>query len=148
MKVIFLKDIKGVGRKYEEKTVADGYALNQLIPKKLAVPSTGAAANQIKSLKENEAKHKEAEHSKLKGHIKELAGAEITIVVSANEKNHLFASINSEKISAIIKKEKGVEVDQECIILPQPIKELGTFEIPLKVGDEKETHFTLMVKSK
>ncbi|CAN5156186.1 50S ribosomal protein L9 [soil metagenome] len=148
MKVIFLKDVKGVGRKYEEKTVADGYALNQLIPKKLAVPSTGAAAGQIKSMKENEAKHKDAEHSKLQAHIGQIAGQEIIVVTNANDKKHLFASITKEKISEILKKEKNVLIVSECIMLPQPIKELGTYEIPLKTGDNKETHFTLVVKTK
>ena len=148
MKVIFLKDIKGVGRKYEEKVVADGYALNQLIPKKLAVPSTGAAAGQIKSLKENEAKHKEAQNSKLRAHVEQITGQEVVVIVNANEKHHLFASITKEKISEILKKEKNVEIGTECIRLIQPIKELGTYEIPLKVGNDKETHFTLVLKTK
>ena len=148
MKVIFLKDIKGVGRKYEEKVVADGYALNQLIPKKLAVPSTGAAAGQIKSLKENEAKHKEALNSKLRAHVEQIAGQEIVVIANANEKKHLFASITKEKISEILKKEKNVDIAPECIILALPIKELGTYTINLKVGDDKETNFTLVVRVK
>lgn len=148
MKVIFLKDIKGIGRKYEEKNVADGFALNSLIPKKLAVPSNGAAAAQIKHLKENELKHKNAENSKLASSIESLAGAEINFVSNANEKNHLFASITKEKICEIIKKERGVHIGIEYIFLSSPIKELGTYKILIKASDSKESHLTLIVKSK
>jgi large subunit ribosomal protein L9 len=147
MKVIFLKDVKGVGRKYEEKNVADGYAINSLIPKKLAVPATGSAAGQIKSLKENDAKHKEAELQKLRGHIQNLSGIELVIETKANEKNHLFAALTKEKISEILLKEKGIEIEPQCI-KTDPIKELGTYTIPVRVENEKETHFTLVVKTK
>ncbi|MDB5254337.1 MAG: ribosomal protein [Parcubacteria group bacterium] len=147
MKVIFLKDVKGVGRKYEEKNVADGYAINSLIPKKLAVPATGSAAGQIKSLKENDAKHKEAELQKLRGHIQNLSGIELVVETKANEKNHLFAALTKEKISELLLKEKGIEIEANCI-KTDPIKELGTFTIPVRVENEKETHFTLIVRTK
>lgn len=146
MKVILLKDIKGVGRKYEEKNVSDGYALNMLIPKKLAVSATGAAAGQIKSLKENDAKHKEAENKKLEAEIAKLAGTTITTQEKANEKNHLFASLTKEKISALLKG-KGIDLSAELIGLKTPIKETGTYSIPVLVGG-KETKFVLIVEGK
>lgn len=146
MKVILLKDIKGLGRKFEEKNVSDGHALNMLIPKKLAVPASGAVAGQIKSLKESESKHKEAEVHKLRAHMQKLAGTEVVVVAKANEKNHLFAALTREKLSEILLKEKGIELDPDSIET-DPIKELGTFIIPVQVGNEKETHFTLVVKS-
>ncbi|MCR4279752.1 MAG: hypothetical protein NUV78_03385 [Candidatus Zambryskibacteria bacterium] len=66
MKVILLKDIKGVGRKFEEKSVADGYALNKLIPEKLAVPAESMAIGQIKNLKTQEEARRTAEAKRLK----------------------------------------------------------------------------------
>lgn len=147
MKVIFLKDVKNIGRKYEEKNVADGYALNFLIPKKLAVPATGAVAGQIKSLKENEAKHKEAEFSKLEKEVGKLTSTEVVIEAKANEKNHLFAALTREKLAEILEKEHGVKIHSGMINLDHPIKELGTFDIPVQIGD-KETGFKLMVKGK
>ncbi|MES2214170.1 MAG: 50S ribosomal protein L9 [Patescibacteria group bacterium] len=147
MKVILLKDIKGLGRRYEEKNVSDGYAINSLIPKKLAAPATGAVAGQIKSLKESEQKHKEAELNKLRAHIQKIAGTTIEVIAKANEKNHLFAALTPEKLSEMLFKEKGIELDPKCIDTP-PIKELGTFNIKVRVENEKETHFTLIVKSK
>jgi large subunit ribosomal protein L9 len=147
MKVIFLKDVKNMGRKYEEKTVSDGYALNFLIPNKLAVPATGAAAGQLKSLKDNEVKHKEAELGKLEKEIEKLMSADMVIEVKANEKNHLFASLNAEKLSDLLKKEKGINLEADHIVLTEPIKQLGIFEIPVKIRS-KETKFKLTVKGK
>ncbi|MDB5266296.1 MAG: ribosomal protein [Parcubacteria group bacterium] len=147
MKVILLKDIKGLGRRYEEKNVSDGHAINFLIPKKLAAPATGAVAGQIKSLKESEQKHKEADQSKLRAHMQTLAGTEVVVITKANEKNHLFAALTPEKLSEILMKEKGIELDPDCIET-DPIKELGTFNIRVRVENEKETHFTLIVKTK
>ena len=144
MKVIFLKDVKGVGRKYEEKEVADGYAQNALIPKKLAVPATGAAAGQIKSLKENDAKHKEAEDHKVQAELAKLLGIELIITAAANDKGSLFASINAQKISEVLKAERGIEVSAGHLMLKDPIKQTGTFEVPVRVGT-KETRFTLSI---
>jgi large subunit ribosomal protein L9 len=145
MKVILLKDVKGVGKRYEEKNVADGYALNLLIPKKLAVPATGAAAGQIKSLKENEAKHKEADNKKLESEVAKLSGFELRVSLKANEKGHLFAALTPEKISELLKGE-GIIVGSGHIGIDH-IKETGTFEVPVRIG-EKTTHFQLVVEGK
>src|SRR4051812_33297726 len=107
MKVIMLKDVKGIGKRFEEKVVGDGYAANFLLPKKLAVAATGAAAAQIKNLKENESKHKEAEDKHLSAEVQKLANTTVNIKANANEKQHLFAALTEEKISGILK-EKGI----------------------------------------
>lgn len=143
MKVILLKDIKGVGRKFEEKEVASGYALNFLIPKKQAVPAGSASASQIKVLKESGEKHREAENKKLELEVEKLKNTEMSITLPANEKNHLFASLNAEKISALLK-EKGIELSASHIELKQPIKETGTFSVPVFLASKK-TEFTLVV---
>lgn len=144
MKVIFLKDVKGAGRLYEEKEVSDGYAQNFLFPKRLAVPATGAAANQIKSLKEGHVKHREAESKKLHEHMERLHGTTLTVKANANNKQHLFAAITADKLSELLKKE-GIEVPSN-FIETQSIKELGTFRIPVSI-DGKQTHFTLVVEA-
>jgi len=145
MKIILLKDVKGVGRRFEEKNVGDGYASNFLLPKKLAVSATGGAAAQIKNLKESEEKHRMAEDKHLAEQVHKIANTNITFIAKANEKNHLFASLTRDKISMILK-EKGREVPAECIQLESPIKELGTHIVVIKIGG-KETHFTLVVEA-
>lgn len=146
MKIILLKDVKGVGRKFEEKTVGDGYASNFLIPKKLAVQADSAAAAQIKSLKEGQEKHKAAEDHKLHEEIHKLSGTTINLFENANEQGHLFATVTAEKLSVILK-ERGVNVPADCILLNHGIKETGTHEVPVRVGS-KETRFTLVIERK
>jgi large subunit ribosomal protein L9 len=144
MKVIFLKDVKGVGRKFEEKNVADGYALNMLIPKKLAVAAEGPGASSVKVLKEQEAQAREKRGIKLSENLSKIAGATITLNMKANDKGHLFASVNSSKLSELLKKE-GIEIEEDCILLDQPIKETGTFSVPISVDRDKRASFTLLV---
>lgn len=146
MKVILLKDVKGIGRRFEEKNVSDGYATNFLIPKKMAVDAFSQAARQVRAQMEAESKSKESQNQKLNENISKLSGTTIEIKLSANEKGHLFSSLTKEKVLELIK-EKGIEVNQDLIILEQPIKDLGKFEIPISVG-EKTTHFTLVVSNK
>jgi large subunit ribosomal protein L9 len=145
MKIILLKDIKGIGKKFEEKNASDGYAINYLIPNKLAVMAGSAAAGQIKSLKEAEEKQNQVKNQKISENVSKLAGTEISVELKANEKGHLFASLSKEKIVDLLK-EKGIQINSENLNT-DPIKEIGTFTIPVLVGG-KETHFTLVVSSK
>lgn len=142
MKVILLKDVKGIGRKYEEKEVASGHALNFLIPNKLAAPLTGASAKQIQALKENESKQKTVNNEKLETEFDKVAGTTLELETKANEKGHLFGAISPEKVSDLLR-EKGAFIGSESLHLPGAIKELGEYKIKLGTGNK---HFTLVVK--
>ncbi|PIP55441.1 MAG: 50S ribosomal protein L9 [Candidatus Zambryskibacteria bacterium CG_4_9_14_3_um_filter_42_9] len=143
MKVILLKDVKGVGKKFEEEIVSDGYAINFLIPRKLAVSVSGPQASAIKSLKEQEEKNLENKRKLFSQNISKISGAIFTVKMKANERGHLFASLTAEKISELLKKD-GKEVSSEHINISEPIKTTGTFDIPIAIGD-KETKFKLEV---
>jgi large subunit ribosomal protein L9 len=154
MKVVLLKDVKGIGKRFEEKNVSDGHANNFLIPKKLAVPAN--EAGQIKMLKENEAKERETQNKRIETAIAEIAGTEIRLSLKANEQGHLFAALNPQKLSQILQKEKGVAIDPDYILLNSPIKSIGTFEIPVQLGGKaspvaglrpRETKFTLLIEA-
>ena len=139
MKIILLKDVKGIGRRYDEKNVSDGYANNFLIPKQFAVSASAASAAQVKSLKEGEENRRVKESEKIQETISKVAGNTIEIQVPADEKNHLFQKLNAEKVG------KLVGLDPEYIVLENPIKETGTYSVPLKTTDGKQTSFTLLV---
>ncbi len=143
MKVILLKDIKGVGKRFEEKNVSDGYAMNQLIPKKFAVPANDAGT--VKTLIANKVAQDSIERQRLEQTIQKLSSTEIKLKLKANDQNHLFASLNAQKISDLLKKEKEIEISPDLIELKNPIKEIGVFEVPVRVG-EKETRFMLVVE--
>lgn len=144
MKVILLKDVKGVGKRFEEREVSDGHAINYLIPKKLAVSAAGSGAAQVKALKTQEENSRALKSKKSEEEVGKLAGTEVKILVRANEKGHLFAALSAEKIAQLLR-EKGMEVDFTYINLFEGIREVGSYRIPVKVG-EKETHFTLVVE--
>lgn len=143
MKVILTRDIKGVGRKYEEKNVSEGYAINFLIPQKMAVPATGVSAGQIKNLKETDLKHREAEEKKLDEELHRLANTNINISLKTNDKGSLFAKLTREKIADLLK-ERGFNIPENLIDLKESIKDSGTHSIPVKAG-EKTTHFNLII---
>lgn len=145
MKVILLKDIKGVGKRFEEKNISDGYAINFLIPKKLAVAALSSAAGQIKSIKESEEKNRAISNEKMMENLAKLSGTEVRISLKANDKGHLFASLNKDKIGELLK-DKGLEIDPKTISIDAPIKEVGTFSIPVLVGG-KTTHFSLVIEA-
>ncbi len=145
MKVILLKDVKGVGRKFEEKNVSDGYAANFLMPKKLAVASAGSAASQVKQLIAQEHASREKEGVRLKESLAKIANTTITINMKANENGNLFASLNTEKLAKFLKEDKGIVINPDHIVLSEPIKETGTFEIPISISPGVETRFTLDV---
>ncbi len=143
MKVVLIKDVKGVGRMHEEKEVSEGYAINFLIPRKLAVPATGAVASEVKNLKQMNQKHKEAELKKLEAEVHKLTEKSVTFRAKVNEKAHLFFALDNKKVSEILNNE-GVHIPSELILLENKIKEVGTHKIEVKVG-EKHTHFNLEV---
>lgn len=145
MKVILLKDVRGVGRKFEEKTVSDGYAVNMLIPQKLAVPANGPGAAQVKEMKKQLESHKAEDNEKLKAGLAHLAGKTVTLKMKANDQGHLFASINAEKLSKILKDQEGIEVSPENFELSHTLKQTGTFELKVKVSPGVETKFNLEI---
>ncbi len=135
MKVILLKDVKGIGRKFEEKNVSDGFAINKLIPQKLAVAATGTGAATVKQLKEHEDATRAKSLQKLEASLAKVAGETVTLKMKANSQGHLFEKITREKLAEVI------GVDEDLIVLEAPIKQVGTFEIP--VG---KTKFLLVVE--
>ena len=145
MKVILLKDVKKVGRRFEEKEVADGYARNFLIPQKLAVPSGSPAAKQTLDQKNKEVASQEKQEESVRENITKLSGATLTVTAKANEQGHLFEKLTAEKICALIQKEKGLEIDPSYLNT-ESIKKTGNHQIPISIEEGKETHFTLEVK--
>lgn len=135
MKVILLKDVKGIGRAHEAIEAKDGHALNYLIPKKLAIPATGAALKEAESRRKLVVDTKEVDAALLTQNIASLADAKITIKMKANDKGHLYDAIAAPEIVAAAKEQAHIDLTEEVIKLEKPIKEVGTFEIPVSSAD-------------
>lgn len=146
MKVILLKDVAKTGRKYELKNVSDGYALNFLIPNKLARVATDKAVKELGSLiKKQEEKIKKQEEA-LIGNIRELKDSTVNLVVKINEEGHLFAKVDKKDIIGAIKDQKALEIDDNSIVLEKPIKEAGEHIIHIKANGDSAT-FKLNITS-
>jgi len=144
MKIVLLKDVKKIGRRFEEKNVADGYARNFLIPQKLAVPADTPAAKQVLEQKEQLIASQSKEGQTLQADITKLTGTTLKISAKVNEQGHLFEKLTAHKISAHIKQDLGLDIPQNLIEI-EPIKEAGAHEIPLSINGDKQTHFTVEI---
>ena len=148
MKVILKQDVSGVGRRYEIKNVADGYANNFLIPKKLAEyasPEAVKKAEVLKSLNEAEVEIREKLTEK---QLEMLKGVKITIVKKCSEKGHLFEKIQPEEISAVLMEQAKIKIDSEFIKIENPIKEIGEHIMSVQVGKNKGEFILVVEKLK
>ncbi len=147
MKVILNHDIPKVGKKYDVKDVADGYALNFLLPKGMAETATPKAMKKLDGLKATLAVERKVQEDLLAKNLKSLDGVRLEMEEKANDKGHLFAGLHTDQIVPALKKQTGVDVLPEFILLDKPIKELGEHSIEVKVG-EKSAKFTLVITAK
>jgi len=133
MKVIFLQDVPNVAQVGQVKEVADGYARNYLIPRKLAALAQPQAVSQI----ETRTKKMEV---RLTSEMQELAilieGTEVNLKAKAGAKDKLYGSITSADIAAELQSVTGLEIDKRKIELEEPIRQLGSYEIALKLGKD------------
>lgn len=130
MKVILLQDVAKIGRRHSIVEVPDGYALNQLIPKKLAEPALPANLKKIEKLKADSAASADAAKRMYQDAIATLKGKEIVVVADANEQGHLFKAVSVDDVVLAVKN-AGVTIDARSVTIQSPIKELGQHEIPL-----------------
>lgn len=146
MKVIFLQAVPRVGRKNEVKEVNDGYALNFLLPRKLAERATPKAIAELERRQKEIVVEKEIQDDLLIKNLEELKGKTIQIKAKANEKGSLFSSIHKKEIIEALSKEHGAQISEEYIILDKPIKELGEFDIPVHIKDKKSSFKLVVLK--
>lgn len=134
MKVILLQDVKKIGKKFEIKNIADGHALNFLIPKKFAVLATPNAIKEIEKIKNINAKTSKLNQEKLMEELDSLNNSDIDIQAKVNETGHLFAGIGKTEIIQAIKDQKAIDIEPEYIILEKPIKEAQDHSVKLKAN--------------
>ncbi len=144
MKIVLLKDVEKVGKKYEVKEVADGYAKNFLIANGLAKLATEKAIMWAEEQKNSKEAKAEAELNLIEGKASNIDGQEITIAVKTGEKGQLFESITTKKIIEKLK-EIGFEIKATQIGITDPIKELGEFPVKINFEHNLEAEITIIV---
>lgn len=133
MKVILLKDIRKVGKKYDVKDVADGYALNFLIPQKQAEAATASSMKKLESMKAKAEAEKKVQEELLMKNLKGLSGISIELKEQANEKGSLFKGVHKEEIVKALKEQGHLDLLPEYIDLEKPLKDVGEHEVHAKV---------------
>jgi large subunit ribosomal protein L9 len=146
MKVIFKQDVKGVGRKYEIKNVADGYANNFLIPKRLAEYASPDAVKKSELLRATNVAEIEIKEQLTKKQIEMLKDVKITLNKKSNEKGHLFEKVHEEEISVALKEQAKIEIDPEFIVTSEPVKTVGEHTVFVQIGKNKG-EFKLIVET-
>jgi large subunit ribosomal protein L9 len=144
MKVILLKDVRGIGQHHEVKQVADGYALNFLFPKKLAEPATEEKIKQLEHQRQTEEAELKKQEEILTHKIDQLRGKKVTILARATEKGGLFKSITPKDVAKAILAEHALEVPENAILFHEHIKTTGDHPVAL-VSKAIKVELTLSV---
>lgn len=149
MKVILKADVKGKGKKGQMIEVAEGYARNFLMPKGLAVPATADAVNTMRLQEKAKAKA-DAEAKAAATEIAEkLKGLQVKVPSKGGEGGKLFGAVTGKEIAAALKEQYGMDVDSKKLVLDQPIKTFGSFEVKAKLGFEiSGTVYVLVTEEK
>lgn len=135
MKVIFLQDVKGQGKKGDVKEVPNGYAQNFLIKKNLAKPATNEAMSVLKGQKQAEEKQAAEELQEAKGLKATLEKEEtiVTIKAKGGEDGRLFGSVPTKQIATALEKQYKIKLDKRKMDLDEPIKSFGFTNVPVKL---------------
>lgn len=133
MKVILLQDVKALGKKDQIVDVADGYAKNGLIGKKLAVEATPKALNDLKLKNANNEKVAAQHLADAKAFAEEIKDKTVVVKLKCGEGGKTFGSISSKEIAEEAKKQFGIDIDKKKIQLPEAIKAIGSYEVNVKL---------------
>ena len=133
MKVIFLQDVKGKGKKGDIKEVSDGYAKNFLLPKKVAVEATNANLNDAKGKKEAIQHQKDVAEENARVLCAKINEITLNVTAKGGENGKLFGSVTSKDLSEQLKNEYKLDVDKRKFVLPDGIKSAGDYTIDIKL---------------
>jgi len=133
MKVILTKDVPKLGHREDVVTVSDGYGRNYLIPQGLAVEATPENLNRIKQKEAAKQREREQELKKLQAKADKIDGYTLILTVNAGEEGRLFGSVTTQDIARGLKEMLGVDVDRKKIELDEPLKQLGTYDVDIKI---------------
>ena len=147
MKVILWEDIKGVGKKDEVINASDGYARNFLFPKKKAIPADNGNMSRLNDKKASQAHKKELELNEAKEIANKIDKIELKLKVKAGENGKIFGGVTNKEISEELKKAENLDIDKKKIILKENIKNLGRFNVDIKLYEGVTAKLTVIVEA-
>jgi large subunit ribosomal protein L9 len=145
MEVILLEDVKTLGKKGEKVNVNDGYARNFILPKKLGVEANAKNINDMKLQKANEERIAKEILEQAQAFAKELEDKVVVVKIKLGKDGRTFGSISTKEISAATKEQLGYDIDKKKMQLADPIRNMGTFHVPVKLHPKVTGELTVKV---
>ena len=133
MKIILTQDVKSLGKKGDVVEVNQGYARNFVLPKKLGVEATNAALNDLKLQNKHDEKVAQENYEAALAFEKEIAEWKVETKIKTGEGGRTFGSVSTKEIAEAAKKQYGKEINKKKIVLDDPIRALGTYEVKVKL---------------
>lgn len=146
MKVILLEDVKSLGKKGQIVNVSDGYARNMLLPKKLGVEATTKNMNDLKLQKAHEEKVAQENLDAARAFAAELKDKEVVVTIKVGEGGRTFGSVSTKEISEAVKMQLGYDIDKKKMQLSNPIRELGTTIVSIRLHPKVTGELKVIVK--
>lgn len=147
MIVILIKDVKGVGKAGEVVKVSDGYARNMLLPKGFATEATEGNIKNLEKQKAIQEAKKEAELAEARAQAEKIGQFKVEIATKSGEGGKLFGSITSKDIAEALEAQHKITVDKRKILLENPIKHTGEFELDVKLYPEVTAKLKVSIKA-
>lgn len=146
MEVILLEDVKSLGKKGELVNVSEGYARNFLIKKKLGVEANAKNKNDLKLQKQHEEKLAQEKLDAARAFAEEMKDKSITVAIKTGSGGRSFGSVSTKELAAAAKEQLGYELDKKKMVLPEPIKSPGIFQLPIKLHPKVTGEIKVIVK--
>lgn len=147
MQVILLEDVKALGKKGEVVKVSDGYARNFILPKKLGLEATAKNLNDLKLQKAAEAKLAQEILEQAQALAKEIESKSILLKIKAGEGGRTFGSVSTKEIAIALKEQLGHDIDKKKLVLNDPIKNMGSYTVPVKLHPKVTAELKVKVDS-
>ena len=145
MKVVLLEDVRGTGKAGETREVADGFARNFLLPRKLAVAATAGAIERMEREKATQVRRQEHELDEAKALARRLEAAQVTIALRAGKDGKVFGAVTNADVASALKQQHGIVVDRRKIEFAEPVRALGPAAATIKVHQQVTARVPLMV---
>ena len=146
MKVVLIEDVKSLGKKGQLVDVNDGYARNFILAKKLGLEATPKNLNDLKLKKANDEKVAKEIYEEAKAFGERLKEMEVNVTIKTGEGGKIFGSVSSKEIAEAAKAQLGIELDKKKMVLPSPIKVLGTTMVPIKLHPKVTSELKVNVR--
>lgn len=144
MKVILLDDIPKLGRRGEVREVAEGYARNYLLPRRLVLPASAANLKQLEQIKQHQEVRSQRAKADAKTQAKNIEVLTFSQVRQASEEGRLYGSVGVQDVAAFLS-QNGISVEKRRIGLDEPIKALGDYAVPIRLHPEVTAHLKVSV---